>query len=40
VDDLADDFSLPLSIATLFLITVVFVFAVLRSRSAYREANS
>ena len=40
LDELAEPLSLPLSIATLVLITAVFVFAVLRSRSAYREANS
>lgn len=40
VDDFADHLSLPLGIATLVMISAVFVFAVLRSRSEYREASS
>jgi nickel/cobalt transporter (NiCoT) family protein len=39
MSELAEPISLQLSIATLVLLTV-FGFAVLRSRSAYREANS
>jgi nickel/cobalt transporter (NiCoT) family protein len=40
LDELAAPLALPLSIATLVLISAAFAFAVLRSRSAYREANS
>lgn len=40
LDGIAGPLSVPLSIATLVLITGVFACAVLRSRSAYREANS
>ena len=40
MDELAAPLALPLSIATLVLISAAFAFAVLRSRSAYREANS
>jgi high-affinity nickel-transport protein len=39
-DELAEHASLPLSIATLLVITAVCGLAVLRSRSAYREAGS
>ena len=39
-DGLAEPLSLPLSIATLVLVSAAFAYAVLRSRSAYREARS
>jgi nickel/cobalt transporter (NiCoT) family protein len=40
LDELAEPLSLPLSIATLVLVTSIGGFAVLRSRSAYREVHS
>ena len=38
--ELAESLSLPIGIATLLVITALSALAVLRSRSAYREANS